>query len=245
MLRKFLVLLIFLSISSFAAAGSGIFIKAGFGKGRLVSTNDSIKIGVWNDNTSSTIEAGNPILPTNLSLGYEFSIIRPISISGGVGYQIIGADYLSESISGFSDDWKVEEKDRYNYLTIPLAVKAQIPMRNGGFYASLNPQLAFLLSAERKINNSVGDSITESTIDLKDIEGNPANTVNFLLGFRIGGDISIAKHNLFIEAGYDFGLTPTRSEDIVLNNQKGNIKTGVLTLLAIGFRINTSDKFRD
>lgn len=244
MLRKFFLITIALSISSFAAAGSGIFVKGGFGKAKFVSTNDKIKIGVSNTNTSSIIEAGNPILPTNLSLGYEFSIIRPVSISGGVGFQIIGADYLSESISGFSEDWKIEEKDRYNYLTIPFAIKTQIPMRNGGFYATLNPQLSFLLSAKRSIHNSVGDDVTDTTYSIKDLEGDPLNGFNFLLGFRVGGDISIGKHNLFIEAGYDFGLTPTLKNDMILNDEKGNIKTGVLTIIGIGFRFNTSDKFR-
>lgn len=249
MLRNLFLATLLLSISSFGAAGSGIFIKGGIGKGRILSTNDKYKIQIFNPYTSNSLFPGgnlidgqSPVAPTNLSLGYEFSIIRPISFYGGIGFQIFGLDYDSE---GITENWEVHQKDRYNYLTIPLGIKAQIPMRNGGFYASLNPQLGFLLSAKSQYEQKDDSTNISTTTDIKKESGNDLNSVNFLLGFRIGGDISIGKHNLFIESGYDFGLTPLNSNDINFNGDKVDIKTGILTILAIGFRFNTSEKFRN
>lgn len=243
MLRKLFLVSLLFTVSTFAAAGSGVFIKGGVGKGRLFYDNDKYEPTIGNPYVTSIfsdgIEGQSPAGPTNLSVGYEFSIMRPLSVYGGVGYQIFGLDYNSE---GITESWKISATQRYNYLTIPLGVKAQIPMRNGGFYATLNPQIGFLLSAKSEYEDTDTEgNTTKTSTDIKEY----AKNVNFLLGFKVGGDISIGKHNLFIEGGYDFGLTPINDRDIEINDDKVNLKSGVLTILAVGFRFNTTYKFRD
>ncbi len=244
MFRKLFLVSLLFTVSTFAAAGSGVFIKGGVGKGRLFYDNDKYVPRISNPYVTSLffesgIEGQSPAAPTNLALGYEFSFMRPLSVYGGVGYQVFGLDYNSESMT---ENWKIEATERYNYLTIPLGIKAQIPMRNGGFYATLNPQLAFLLSAKNEYNDT--DNSGNTTTTTSESKEN-INTLNFLLGFKVGGDISIGKHNLFIEGGYDFGLTPLNSKEMTINDDKVNIKSGILTILAVGFRFNTTYKFRD
>lgn len=243
MFLKCIVIVLLISISVFSGAGSGIAVKVGAAKSGFVTTDKDYKIATASTNSLYPIEGQSPPVPT-ISLFYSQALFRALSVSAGVGFLTVGDDFRADNVtSDISRYWEVDEKIRFHYLTIPLGIQAMIPMKNGGFYASFDPQLGLLLSAKKTIHNTEpGGSITDSTVDLRDVPYNNIKNASFSLGFRVGGEIGIRKHALFIESGYDFGLTNV--QETHFNGKKVGIRTGVLTILCVGFRFNTSDAFR-
>jgi hypothetical protein len=242
MFKKSLTIVLLISFSAFSGAGSGIMVNVGVAKSGFVTTDKDYKIATASTYSLYPIEGQSPPVPT-VSLAYSLALLRPLSISAGVGFLTVGDDFKANLItSDISQYWEVDEKIRFYYLTIPLGLQAMIPIKNGGFYATFVPQLGFLISASKTIHNTApGGTVTDTSINLKKVSFSNMKDASFSLGFRVGGEIGIRKHALFIESGYDFGLTNV--QDARFHEKKVGIRTGVLTILSVGFRFSTSGKF--
>ena len=243
MFNKMILGLLFCSLPVFSGAGSGVVIKIGVAKPGYYTTDKNYKIETVNPYSLYPVEGQAPVLP-EFSLAYSMSLLRALSVSAGVGFLTVGDEFKANLVTtDISQYWEIDEQIRSYYLTIPLELQAMIPIKNGGLYASFNPQPGFLLSSTNtKHNTEPGGHVSDTVINARDIPGNDINGFNFSLGFRVGGEIGVGKHNIYIESGYDFGLT--NFETAVFDGNKVGIRTGVLTLLCVGFRFNTSDVFR-
>jgi len=236
--------MLLLSLSVSGGAGSGIAVKIGAAKPGYVTTDKDYKIMTGNLYSLSPIEGQSPVLPT-FSVAYSLALHRMLSVSAGLGFLTVGDDFNGNLVTtDVSQYWEINEKIRSYYLTVPIEIQGMIPIKSGGIYASLNPQPGFLLSSKHFIHNTEpGGLVTDTVINAGDIPGADINGFNFSLGFRIGGEIGIGKHALYIESGYDFGLT--NFEKAIFDEKEVGIRTGVLTIICVGFRFNTSDAFRE
>lgn len=234
MKKRLLIAALALTTSSFAASGSGPFIKGGFAptKGKVVSETmpDSV-IDMAQDDDWGT---NWPVF----TVGYERAINRVLSVDAGVGLSFYG--HFVETWGRDSVGSYESTKDRRTYLSIPVNAKVQIPVKNGGFHLSAGPYVDFLLSAKGYYSDKEGGEYSES--DIKDAY----NSVNVGAGFRIGGEIGLGKHNLILESGYDYGFSDIFKEDqsysdmFLDDSYMHNKKNWRLVLLSAGFRFNTS-----
>jgi hypothetical protein len=103
----------------------------------------------------------------------------------------------------------------FTYLSFPLHIKFLLPLGFGGCFVDGGPQFSFL------VKNETGGWYNGGNFNME-------------LGFKIGSEINIGKHDLILQSGYDFGLT-----EICRANGESE-KMGTLTILAAGFRYNTS-----
>jgi hypothetical protein len=243
MFKNLVLSLLCCSIPVFSGAGSGVVLKIGVEKPGYHTTDKNYKIATTNLYSFYPVEGQAPVLPT-YSLGYSLSLSRALSVSAGVGFLTVGDDFKANLVTtDINQYWEIDEKIRSYYLTIPVEQQAMIPIKNGGLYASFNLQPGFLLSSTKtKHNTEPGGRVSDTVINMRDVPGNDINSFNFSLGFRGGGEIGVGKHTLYIESGYDFGLT--NFETAIFDGNKVGIRTGVLTLLCVGFRFNTSGAFR-
>ncbi len=216
MFKKIILLSVFFVSIACAASGSGVFVNVGVSRG-AIKGDDMDSLYFFN---GEPIESMPRVAPA-FKLGYEISFVKPISLRAGVGLQFVGAGYEAEGISGITQpDINIHMEN--TYLTLPVELKLLVPIKRSGLYATVGPQFGFLLSA-KTIDN-------ENDTNVKN---NATKVFNMGLGFRAGFEIAIAKHHLYFESGYDFGLSEVYTTSL-------EAKTGTLTLISAGFRINTS-----
>jgi hypothetical protein len=240
---KVLCIVLAVSVKVMGGAGSGISVKVGAAKGWFTTTDKNYKIMIPNPYGLFPIEAVSPVV-VPFSLSYSHSLHRIISVSAGLGFVSMGSEFKADNMStDINTRWEIDDRRIFHYLTIPVGVQLMLPIRNGGLYASFDPQLGFLLSAKRKVHNTEpGGMVTDEEINMRDVPGNDFPNLNFSLGFRVGGEKAVGKHALFFESGYDYGLV--NISEAVFDGEKVGTRTGVLTILCVGFRYNTLDKYR-
>jgi len=212
-MKKVIIAIIASLTVSYAANGSGVYVNAGVSKGAIQ--------GIEMDSVFAF--DGYPVFSTyrvspSFDIGYEHSFNKVISAYTGVGLRMLGNEYHAEILSqnGQPVDLPKMDIDLYfTYLAIPLKIKFLLPMKFGGFFIDGGPQFSFLVSNETK------GFYTGSNFNME-------------LGFGVGCEINIGKHNLILQSGYDFGLT----EIVKINGESE--KMGTLTILSAGFRFNTS-----
>ncbi len=248
---------------SFAAKGSGIFINAGLSMSKMNGDSlenfmsDMIFDRYMHDPTNNKAieklrretfrsESG-PRMAPSFKIGYEQSFNRVLSLSAGVGLVFGGnttniedfteTEFETDGTSKVLSDADISTVIEYTHLIIPINLKIMAPIKRGGFYLKGGPQFGFLLKADyvHKYDNSVTNKHIEEKRDLKkekELEG-----FNMAMGFRVGGEIPIGGHHLYLESGYDWGLSDISKQDGI------EAKTGSLTLLSIGFRITLAFAF--
>lgn len=150
----------------------------------------------------SRFEAVSPVV-VPFSLSYSHSLHRIISVSAGLGFVSMGSEFKADNMStDINTRWEIDDRRIFHYLTIPVGVQLMLPIRNGGLYASFDPQLGFLLSAKRKVHNTEpGGMVTDEEINMRDVPGNDFPNLNFSLGFRVGGRKSCGKARTFLRIG--------------------------------------------
>ncbi len=220
-----------------AANGSGPYIKADFSKAGLTMKGDELTEQEYDD---IFIHRQKALYPAFFA-GYEQSFSRVSSANAGVGILFSGYDYLSEGMQTVNGTttytYQYTGGNTATYLSLPVNVKVMLPINAGGIYLAGGPSFDILLASKghaKEVENN------QTITDVKDVDTKDAyvNSFSFALGFRIGGEIKTGKHNLILESGYDFGFIESMRGGS-RNGHEYTFKNGRLTLLSLGFRINT------
>lgn len=239
------VIAVSIATSLFAANGSGIFFDSGLSMSGLKSKDLDKAVNIRLDNAykmhtsifeDEPMEGGNKLAPS-FTLGYQHSFNKVLSLGAGAGLRFGGYSQITENYTSIENGVKTVDRDYsynmdYTHLVVPVKISAMAPTRSGGIYLSAAPEFGFLLAAEETqelVDRQDPENSEKITADVKD----GLSGFNMALGFRLGGEINVGKHNLLLESGYDFGVS-----DFL--DSEGEGKTGVMTLLALGFRFNTS-----
>lgn len=257
MIKKLIVFTSILTSTILAKEFSGIYGTAGisFGQARGDKTNYLEHTISGNDTINTNTLPPSSVLHPIFTIGYEKAISRILSFRLGLGYEMVGNEFIIEDgiktlQNGATSPldtlytWEHKRVLSFNYLTVPLELKLKLPLNRSGLFAIGNAKLGFLLTAKDSLEHSV-TQINPSIIDLpynlpsasesyeKDIK-NQASAVNMSLGFRIGGEFPIRRLHILLESGYDFGLIE------IMKKEKLVERSGILTLLSIGVRLNTT-----
>jgi hypothetical protein len=211
MKKNFIAIIACIAVS-YAANGSGVYLKAGVSKGAIRGAEMDSFISF----NAYPVFSNSRVAPL-FDIGYEQSFGKIISAYSGVGLRMLGNEYHAEFLLQNGqpvNEPKLDVDLYFTYLSIPLKIKFLLPMKFGGFFIDGGPQFSFLVSNETKGWYNGG-------------------SFNMELGFGVGSEINIGKHNLILESGYDFGLT----EICKINGESE--KMGTLTILSVGFRFNT------
>ena len=221
-----------------AASGSGPYIKVDFTKSGLTIVSDELTEGEYDD---ISLRQQKALYPAFFA-GYEQSFSRVFSANAGVGILFSGYDYLTEGMQTVNGSttltYRYTGGNTATYLSIPVNVKVLLPIKAGGLYVAGGPSFDILLVSKGYAKGIENDqTVTDRKgIDTKDFY---VNSYSFALSFRVGGEIAIGKHNLFLESGYDFGFTESMSGGSV-NGHEYTFKNGRLTFISLGFRINAT-----
>lgn len=134
---------------------------------------------------------------------FQYSFNRFLSIKMGTSFNQNNYKLNSEIyIPGWPPKYIVKITNyRLNYLTIPLLLKAGIPLKKITFYANVGPYLGYLISEKSTITVGSGSPYTENQI---------SKFIRVDLGIVYGLGISInirKKYSLSVEARYNWGLT--------------------------------------
>ncbi len=257
MLQRLLIFLTLLTLTIETYGNSGIYGIGGISRGKARGDETNyLEHTISNGDTvhTDTLEPSSILSPIFV-IGYEKSLMKILSFRLGLGYEMLGNEFIIEdgiktnqtSPTAQLDTlytWEHKRSFSFSYLTIPLDLKLKLPLKRAGIYTIAGAKLGFLLSAKEKLDQTV-NIFNSSNIDLpydlnstsesyeKNIK-NSATAVNMSLGFRLGGEIPIRRLHLLLESGYDFGLIE------VMKDEKLVERSGVFTLLSIGLRLNTT-----
>ncbi len=235
-MKKVLITICSFTTLLMAAHGSGPFLKADFSKSGLTIKSNEL---TEQERDDISIDMQKALYPAFFA-GYEQSFSRVLSVNAGVGIFFSGYDFNIEQMPIENTTYTINKSTGGNtatYLSFPVNVKVMLHIKAGGLYLEGGPSFDILLASKGYIkavenNQTIAD---EKDIDTKE---SYVNSFSFVLGFRVGGEIKAGKHNLFIESGYDFGLT----ESMMGGSRNGHEYTfnnGRLTFISLGFRINT------
>lgn len=256
MLIRLIVSLIIITSAVTAESNSGIFGIAALSQGK--ATGDKTHYTEYvTSNSGDTLYTEtlkpSPILFPSIVIGYEKSFHRILSFRLGLGFERLGNQFNIDNGIKFSPanpedtlcTWNHKRELIFSYLTIPLDLKAKLPINRSAIYAIGSAKFGFLLSADDKMTHTVK---TESPSSVNKLEYNlptisteydlnikdDASTLNMSLGFRIGGELPLRRFHILIESGYDFGLIEImKDEDLVY-------KSGTFTIISLGVRLNTA-----
>lgn len=215
MKKIFLIMIVFLSIISFANAEMSIGVKGGI---------NLTKVRI--DNMGEYNEYGKMKLGYSAGIPIQFKIIDFFAVQPEILVSMKGIK--------IEDDEGYYETNRLTYLEIPLLFKLLIPREKlmPNFYAG--PELA--------IRFSTGTSITTDNPILTDGNGRNdlkenTNPVDLLLVFGGGLSLPAGPGNLDFDIRYSLGLVNILSEkylDYSLTENQSSMKFGTISLL-IGY----------
>jgi len=153
------VVVISSAMISFGAQGSGVYVEGEVNRG--VRSGDTMHAGL----ILLSVADYEYCVKTAVSVGYEQSFSKIISIRGGVGYRYASLDAHGAIIqpNGIEQPVVSKEIDRH-WLTIPVDFKVTLPIKHSGLYVAAGPKFSFLLSSTYK-DSIAGTSlnVTETT----------------------------------------------------------------------------------
>ncbi|MFP4013597.1 MAG: outer membrane beta-barrel protein, partial [Chitinispirillaceae bacterium] len=181
-----------------------------------------------------------------VTAGYEHSFNRVLSFSAGLGIRFASSTYSLEQGSAYeynsngeiisvdSNNLSLSMVNSFTNLVVPVEVKVLLPLSWGGLYLTAGPEFSFMLGAKYKEDITYTVTTEKNRSSETDVT-DYYKTFSMGLGFRLGGEIAIGKHTLFLESGYMGGLTN------ISENEDLGIKNGEITLLQLGFKFSTGN----
>jgi len=109
-----------------------------------------------------------------------------------------------------------EQKQRLDYLTIPVKAEFSAPVKNSKFFFATGPYLGILLDADKEVNGMKTDN--------KDLYKN----TDYGMAFELGLIKPVAKADLIFSVNYDMGFTKISEIDCEINNKALTFNFGLL-----------------
>lgn len=257
MAQRLFVVLLLISTSLFANKFSGIWGTAGlsFAESRGKDSHYIDYTVIGNDTIATDTLKPSSIKYPIFAIGYEKSLLNFLTFKLGIGYELLGNKFIIED--GIKTElntstskldtlytWEHSRTFSFSYFTIPIDLKFKLPLNRSALYSSIGAKLGLLLTAKEKLEQKVtlnGISNPDLPYNLDPISDSyeknlkeKSSAINMSLGFRLGGEIPIRRLHLLIESGYDIGLID------IMKNEKLVDRSGVLTIIALGLRLNTT-----
>lgn len=250
MLKKLALLLFIIYTLTSAESNSGIWGIGGLSYGNIKGKNTTYK--EYHNSTVLSTLSPNSLFAPIFAFGYEKKLLRILSFKMGIGYEIVGNEFKVEkneirSTAPFDTlyTFNHNRKFSFSYLNIPLDIKLKLPLGNAGIYSSIGAKMGFLLSAKEELKQTFELISSEQGIEIpynlnassdkysRDIKKSSTN-INMSLGFRFGGEIPFRRLHVILESGYDLGLIEVMKEEDLVD------KSGIITILSLGLKLNTS-----
>lgn len=109
-----------------------------------------------------------------------------------------------------------EQKERLNYLNIPLKAEFSTPLKNQKLFFATGPYIGFLLDAEKEVNST--------TTNTKDQFKNN----DFGFAFELGIIKTVSDFDLQFSIDYEMGFAEISEMDCTVNNKAMTFSVGVL-----------------
>ncbi len=178
-------------------------------------------------------------------LGDDTTVSMGMGIAGGAGVQIglgimaveidmlyaqkgtkIQSEYSYEALVGFDASWNPiyetqdivsDDTTVFNYLCIPILVKAVLPAGPANIIIGAGPEIGLFLSGKASGTTSInGEDIAELEYTDEEVEKESVNSMDLGLAISVGAEIS----GVVLDVRYVLGLS-----NLVPDDQGGDIFT--------------------